>query len=119
MPPSSSGYRDHRERMVACEKRHQDPGVAVARDQRRVGLAVDGSHLDHPGKPRASTADGAGDDDELADAEPAQARSARVASDDAGAEAEGADVHQDVADDASDQAVDEAPMHVETGDVGQ
>ena len=52
--------RDDRQRVVARDERHQDAGVAVAGDQRGVGVGVHRRDLDRAGQARAGAAERAG-----------------------------------------------------------
>jgi hypothetical protein len=66
--------RDDGERVLPGEEGDEDAGEAVARGERGVGPALDRRHLEIAGEPGAGPGEDAGDDDELADGNPAHAR---------------------------------------------
>ena len=79
--------RDDRERVLARDEGDQDAGVAVAGDQRRVGVGVHRRDLDRAGQAGAGAAERAGEQDQPARRQADELRGARVAADHAHREA--------------------------------
>src|SRR5450432_3802314 len=107
------------ERVAAREEGDEHARVAVARDERRVGRAVDGGDLDRAREAGASAADERRDDDEATYGEAVQHRGAHVAAHHARGEAEGRAVHEDRTREAREQPQREAPVDVEAGYVAE
>ena len=80
-------HRDDRQRVVPRDEGHQDAGIAVAGDQRGVGVGVHRRHLDRAGQAGAGAAERAGQQDQPGGRQADQLRRARIAADHAHREA--------------------------------
>ena len=85
------------------------PAEAVARRQIGVGAALHGGDLHHAGEPGGGAGEKAGDQNELADAEPHDLGGADIAAGDARGEAEHRVVDQDVGEHRRDDAEAQSP----------
>src|SRR3954471_24802659 len=107
---------DNGERILPRQEGDENPCEAVARGEVGVGAPLHGGDLDHAGKARGAAGEEADGQDQLADIEADDLRSADVAAGNTRGEAEHGVIDQDIGGDRGDQAEHETPMHVGAGD---